>query len=74
MDNYEYKGCLIYPSTRRNTETGRWKPRVTIEFNKTFNVYEVDEEFTTPAEAIFNCLKIGKKIIDEDLCQLITTV
>lgn len=68
MDNYEYKGCRIYPSTRRNTETGRWKTRVTIVCNKIYNVYVVDEEFNTPAEAIFNCIKIGKKIIDKDPC------
>jgi hypothetical protein len=65
MTFYEYKGHTIYPTPRYNTESGKWRVHLTIRYNSKCNIFTDDVWSNTNAEAVFNCINYGKKLIDD---------
>lgn len=64
---FDYKGYTIYPAPRLIAGTGRWKIELTLRHNALSRDYSYDEEFNSEDEAVFNCLKHGKQVIDESI-------
>ncbi len=62
---FDYRGWTIYPVPRLIGGSGRWKVGMIVRQHTQTRSYSYDEEFTTEGEAVFNCIKYGKKLIDE---------
>ena len=64
---YDYKGYTIYPAPLLIVGSARWKIDLTLRHNALARDYSSDEEFNSEAEAVFNCIKYGMQLIDEDI-------
>ncbi len=64
---YDYKDFTIYPAPRLIRDSGRWKIELTLRHGAFNRNYRGDEEFATEGEAVFNCIKYGKKLIDDGI-------
>ena len=64
---YDYKGYTIYPIPHLVAGSGRWKIELTLRHYALARDYSYDEEFNSEGEAVFNCIKYGKQLIDEGI-------
>jgi hypothetical protein len=62
---YDYRGCTIYPVPSRTGRSGHWRIEVMVRFQAWTRKYSYEEEYGTEGEAVFNCIKLGKELIDE---------
>ena len=71
MHSYEYKNHLIYPTPRLQIDSGYWKIELTIRHKDNIHTFYHENTFTTKGEAVFHCIRYGKKLIDEGIETLI---
>ena len=64
---YDYKGYTIYAAPRLVAGSGRWKIELTLRHHALASDYSYDEDFNSEGEAVFNCIKYGKQLIDEGI-------
>jgi hypothetical protein len=62
---YDYRGYTIYPVPSRFGTAGSWRIMLMVRSAATTRTYCNDEEYETEGEAVFNCIKFGKRAIDE---------
>ena len=70
MQLYEYNGYTIYPTPRLAVGYGYWKVELTIRCGRTIKEYSSDNTFFTKGEAVFNCIRYGKELIDDGIVML----
>jgi hypothetical protein len=70
MKLYEYKGYVIYPAPHLAGSYGYWKISLSIRYGETVKTYSNDSICFTKGEAVFNCIKYGKELIDNGVVML----
>ena len=70
MKLYDYKGYVIYPAPYYVSNYGYWKIALTIRYDDTVKTYSTNTTCFTNGEAVFNCIKYGKELIDQGVVML----
>jgi len=64
---YEYRDFVIYPVPRLVDASGCWRTHLAIRWKNRIEFFSGDRVFPTKAEAVFNSIDYGKRVIDEGL-------